>query len=227
MWRGLGRRWLVALAFVLVVAAMPGRALACGDGAVLFGDDFTHPEPDWVAESPYASQVPGALHIEPPQNADAYIYYAGLPYAQADACVTVSIDAFHAAGDMGAGLMFWVDGSDNNYVFMIRPDGGWIAARHVGHDWIAFANGMSDAIKQGKGAANEVEVRLDGKLGEAWVNGTKVASFEGDPPRGRFAFGYYAESEVDETDVWAFRDMTVRRLEAPLVASPAGQPDPG
>ena len=104
MRRGLG---VCVLGFATV--AMAGRALACGDGAVLFADDFTHPEPDWVAESPDASQVAGALHIEPQQNANAYIYYPGMPYRQADACVTVSIDAFHAAGDMGAGMLFWTD----------------------------------------------------------------------------------------------------------------------
>ena len=55
----------------------------------------------------------------------------------------------------------------SNYAFVVRPDGGWIAARHIGREWIAFADGTSDAIRQGAGAVNEVEVRLDGKLAEA------------------------------------------------------------
>ncbi len=245
------RRGLGALAVAVAVAALPVRGVACGKGAVLFSDDFTHPEPYWDVTGNHVRFVGTTLQVEPAQNANWYVWYAGMPYTRADACVMLSIDKFHAAGDMGAGLLFWTRDRDLASVFMIRPDGGWILARHLGRDWVPVDSGMSDAIRTGPGVENEVEVRLDGKLGEAWVNGTKVTDFAGVPPPGGTAFGYYAESEVDETDVWTFHSMQVRRLEAPLAGPegaapggggpdagspgagnpgavrPGGQPDPG
>lgn len=222
------RRWwgglvpvIGGLAVGLVVA---GPALACGKGAVLFADHFRHGEPYWPVMSRHVAMRPGALRVTPPQNANWYVFYPGMPYARADACVTLSIGRFHAAGDMGAGIMFWTADRRHGDVFMIRPDGRWILAGHAGRAWQAVATGRSAAIHTGAHVTNEVEVRLDGSRGEALVNGREVTTFRGAPPPGRAAFGFYAESEVDRADTWTFHAMVVRDLTAPLPPVPAARP---
>lgn len=218
-----GRVVLAVALCVLVVA--PARA--CGSGAVLFADHFQHAEPNWQGEGEHVSVAHGVLEVEPPQNANWYAYYAGMPYRRLDVCVTLSIADFHAAGDMGAGVLFWVGDREHNDVFMIRPDGNWILAAHEGDTWQPAASGSSPAIRQGKGVVNEVEVRLDEGRGEALVNGTVVTSFTGTPPARRFALGFYAESEVDQQDAWTFHSMEVRRLLPGAMAAPSPGAPPG
>lgn len=221
---------MVAVRVVLVLALgvlVVAPARACGSGAVLFADHFQHAEPHGLGEEEHVTVANGVLEVEPPQNANWYAYYAGMPYRRLDVCVTLSIADFHAAGDMGAGVMFWVGDREHNDVFMIRPDGHWILAAHAGDAWQVVASAPSDAIHRGKGVVNEVEVRLDEGKGEALVNGTVVTSFTGTPPAGRFALGYYAESEVDQQDAWTFHSMEVRRLLSGAMATPSGPPGPG
>jgi hypothetical protein len=80
--------------------------------------------------------------------------------------------------------VFWVTDANSVFIFHIYPNGYWAFDRRAGSRWIRISSGNSDAIKKNAGDVNEVEVRLSGKTGTAYVNGTQVATFNGQPPEG-------------------------------------------
>ena len=68
---------------------------------------------------------------------------------------------------------------------------------------------MSDAIKKGIGAVNELQVVLNNNTGLFYINGVQVREFRGQPPKNGGAIGLYAHSETHGSNDWRFLKITV------------------
>jgi hypothetical protein len=201
-----------ALAAALCVL-LPVTAFACGHGSVQFSDDFKTPDPGWGTKSVLVTLGNGQLAITPHKNAGTERFNFAYIYPRADVCVQMKTPDFTAADGVVGGLAFWATSYNAFYQFHIAPDKSWGVFRWLpSHRWVTILSGSSDAIKPQPGAVNEVELRLDGNAGEAWVNGTKLASFHGQPPEGGGAIGLYAESEATRRNTWGFTDFKVLNL---------------
>jgi hypothetical protein len=203
---------LACLFVAIAPLFLPDLANACGNGAVQFADDFKTPDVGWI----HNDQVKigsGAITLMPVANRQETAYNNTYIFSDADICAQIKLNDFTKPEQLGGGLMFWIADLNNYYVFNIRPDGVWYIERQVGGRWIKINSGNSDVIKKAIGNLNEVEVRLSGNAGTGYVNGTKVATFNGQPPQGGGFFGVDAESENERANIWEFRNFRILKLQ--------------
>jgi hypothetical protein len=202
---------LACIFVAIATLVLPDLAHACGDGAVQFADDFKTPDPGWLRND-YSTVDSGVITLRPTANRYYNEYNPSYIFGDADVCAQIKLNDFTKPEQLSGGLSFWITDSNSYYAFTIRPTGGWMIQRLVGSRWIIINTGSSDAIKKGAGDVNEVEVRLSGKTGSAYVNGTKVASFNGQPPDGGGFFGVSGGSESERTNIWEFHDFKILKL---------------
>jgi hypothetical protein len=202
------------LACLLVACAtlvLPNLAYACGNGAVQFTDDFKTPDPGWI----HNDQVKigsGAITLTPAVNKSEVAYNTTYLFSDADVCVQTKPNDFTKPEQLSGGLMFWMTDMNSFFIFNIWPNGAWRVSRRAGSRYITVSSGNSDAIKKCVGDLNEVEVRVSGKTGSGYVNGTKVATFNGQPPDGGGYYGVNAESEDERANIWEFHDFKILKL---------------
>jgi hypothetical protein len=201
-------RFLVAFATVV----LPDLAHACGTGAVQFAEDLKTPDVGWI-HNDQVKVGSGAIRMEPPVTTSTIAYNATYIFSDADVCVQMKLTDFTKPELVSGGLMFWVTDPNSYFIFSIYPSGTWKIDRRAGSRWIDISSGNSDAMKKGVGDLNEVEVRLAGNTGTGYVNGTKVATFNGQLPDGGGLFGVYGESEKERTNIWEFRDFKILKLQ--------------
>lgn len=107
-------------------------------------------------------------------------------------------------------MAFWASDYQNFYEASIFPNGTFAVFRMVSNEWApVVGRTMSDAIKKGIGAVNELQVVLIGANASFYINGTKVSDFLGQPPPDGGATGLYAASGVDQQNDWRFINITV------------------
>ena len=203
---------LACLLVAIATLVLPGLAHACGNGAVQFADDFKTPDAGW-RHNDHVKIGNGAIAVSPLANRTEIADDTTYIFSDADVCARIKLSDFTKPEQLSGGLSFWITDSNSYYAFTIRPTGGWMIQRLVGSRWIIINTGSSDAIKKGAGDVNEVEVRLSGKTGSAYVNGTKVATFNGQPPDGGGFFGVSGGSESERTNIWEFRDFKILKLQ--------------
>jgi hypothetical protein len=68
---------------------------------------------------------------------------------------------------------------------------------------------MSDTIKKGIGAVNELQVVLSNNNGSLYINGIQVQAFRGQPPKEGGAVGVFAQSAGEQQNEWRFFNITV------------------
>ena len=201
-------------ALIAGILAAPAPGWACGSGAPLFVDDFTHIDEGWGPQNPGRELGEGKLLLRPNANVSMHNFNVTHIYANADACVSVSPGSYSSAENkIGAGLLFWAQSDQTNFAFDISPDGYWAIINHTpDNPQMALARGQSSAIRTGPGAVNELEVRLNGSSIEAYINGTRVADVNAQGPLGGGPFGLYASSEKIASTPWTFSNFQIRQL---------------
>jgi hypothetical protein len=202
---------LACLFAAFVTLVVPDLAHACGNGAVQFADDFKTPDAGWI-HNDHVKIGSGAITLMPTANHTTTTYNGTYIFSDADVCAQIKLDDFTKPETVSAGIVFWVTDFDGYFVFDIRPNGVWAFKRIVGSRWITISSGNSDAIKKGAGDVNEVEVRLTGNTGTGYVNGTKVATFNGQPPDGGGFFGVIGGAEQERANIWEARDFKILKL---------------
>jgi hypothetical protein len=203
---------LACLLVAVATLVLPDLAHACGDGAVQFADDFKTPDPGW-SHTTHGNVGSGAITLTPAVNAGTSAANDTYIFSDADVCAQIKLSDFTKPEQVGGGLEFWITDSSSYFTFIIHPSGAWNLQRQVGTRWIIINTGNSDAIKKGAAAVNEVEVRLSGKTGTSYVNGTKVTTFNGQPPEGGGYFGVFAQSENERANIWEFQDFKILKLQ--------------
>jgi hypothetical protein len=203
---------LACLFVAFTTLVVPDLAHACGNGTVQFADDFKTPDAGWLHNDD-GKIGSGAITLLPPVNKGATAHNAAFLFSDADVCVQIKLGDFTKPEQLSGGLIFWITDLNSYFNFLIYPNGVWAISRRAGSRWINISSGNSDAIKKGAGDVNEVEDRLSGNAGTGYVNGTKVATFNGQPPDGGGYFGVIAESENERANTWEFRDFKILKLQ--------------
>jgi hypothetical protein len=111
---------------------------------------------------------------------------------------------------LSGGLAFWASDYQNFYKAAIFPNGTFNVSRLVNNQWVTVVpRTISDTIKKGTGAVNELQVVLNNRDGLLYINGVQVQEFRGQPPTDGGATGLFAQSEDHQQNEWRFLNITV------------------
>lgn len=198
-----------AAALALLVGAS-GAAEACqSTGAPTLVEDFKNPDVGWGKPDAIASYSQEGLVMRPPANGSAWRWNRSFTMARADFCIEEVNPAnlpspvnSQTMGDVG--IWFWDTDGQNFYTATISLDGTAAVDRLVNGVWQAVVTPRpSAAIRAAPGATNEIELVTSGNTAAFFVNGSRVADFQGLSPPGGGAPGIYAESGPQIT-TWLF-----------------------
>ena len=177
-----------------------------------FQDTFAKPNPEWILNNAVAHYVDGQLSLKPKIDASYPLLYRTLVFKNATVCVTVKspLEVTDLEGISTAGVVFWASDYQNLYLASIFPNGTFEVVRLINNAWVMVVQRtMSDTIKKGIGAVNELQVVLSNNNGLLYINGVQVQAFRGQPPKDGGATGVYAQSESQQQNEWRFFNITV------------------
>lgn len=187
--------------------------LECKAGSnTAFADDFKRPDAGWGDLGATASYEAGALVVKPQENRTRTLLYQGLRYVNATSCVQLQWpnDDVKAEEIASGGLAFWGQGNANFYEASIFRDGTFDVYRLMDDQWITVVKRTkADAIKIGKTDVNQLKVATVNNIATLFINGTKVAEIQGQPPRAGGAVGLFAQSDKERAIGWRFTGVAV------------------
>jgi TIR domain len=173
-----------------------------------FQDTFAKPNPEW-SDAQYAD---GQLLLIPKAHETKSLLYRTLVFKNATLCLTVKSppEITDLEGGSSAGLLFWASDYQNFYYAAIFPNGTFLVYRLFNNAWATIIpRTMSDTIKKGIGAVNELQVVLSNNNGSLYINGIQVQTFRGQPPKEGGAVGVFAQSGGEQQSAWRFFNITV------------------
>ncbi len=188
-----------------------GTAQACYGNKVLLEDKFEIPGPSttWFKD-PELQIKQGKMVGRAKANSIAFGYHLEAFLPEADICVTVTLaEPSTDSGNSLAGLMFWVQGPGDFFVFLVSSDGKFSVGRRVGYEWVAnpVKWTVSEALKQGPSQSNRIRLKLYGERATAYINDEQVVSFRGQAPEGRNVIGLFTQSPPASSDTWTFSNF--------------------
>jgi hypothetical protein len=191
-----------------VMLGLSGTALACHGkrAGPALDDTFKTPDPGWGPPDQAAAFTADGLVLTPPVNGSAWRWNQNYTLNDGDLCVQVVNPARVATpSDTGdAGAWFWAQDAQNFYTATLSLDGTVSVDRLINGVWhVVMPPTASGAVRTNAGAANEIEVLVNGNAGSFFVNGIRVTDFTGQAPARGGPPGVYAESGGSETK-WVF-----------------------
>lgn len=179
------------------------------DPTVLFADRFQTLDPAWGAADDQLRVERNGLIVESIADRAYTPLYRGNFFGDCD--IRVKVSEVNGGLDKPAGIAFWAEDYGSYYVAQIRSDGRFGVWRYHAEAWqVAVEPKVVDAVKPGLNEENELRVVTRGTTATVYVNGTRVASFAGDPPPGGGIVGLHAESGGTPYR-WRFTDFSVRQ----------------
>jgi hypothetical protein len=177
-----------------------------------FQDTFAKPNPEWILDNAVAHYVDGQLLLKPKEDETFPLLYRTLVFKNATVCLTLKspLEVTDLEEASSGGLLFWANNNQNFYKAAIFPNGTFHVTRLFNNSWVTVVpRTMSDTIKKGIGAVNELQVVLSNNNGLLYINGIQVQAFRGQPPKDGGAIGVYAQSESQQRSEWRFFNITV------------------
>ena len=135
-----------------------GSALACKGATLQLRDDFTDEDPAWgLTERNIAQIGNGALTVNTAVNTYFSLYYQGMNFPAADACVDIVSPTTPVKAVTSAGLGIWT-GRGWNYIY-INSDGTAGVTGLQDNNWVnPVPVRKFDGIKTGPGAVNTLRL---------------------------------------------------------------------
>jgi hypothetical protein len=201
---------LTAIAIAAALAASP-LVYACEGNQVLYQDDFKTITSNWGSANDNQAVKDGKMVLKPALNATYVTLSGGNVFTDMDACVDVAITKggpkmVHTYG----GLAFWAADYQNYYELIIGPSGTFGVDRILpGRRVSIMTFATSSAVKSGVGQVNQLRVQTKGSTATLYINGTQVASINGQPPQGGGEIGVTAQSGPNTRDVYEFSNLKV------------------
>jgi TIR domain len=179
-----------------------------------FQDRFQKPDPGWGIADPTNSYVDGQLAVKfDGEGHYRTLLYRPLIFKNATVCVTVKSPPAisNLDGTTAGGLAFWGAADyQTYYVAEIYPNGTFAVYRRVEGNWATvIPRTISDTIKKGLDAVNELQVALNDGKGLLYINGVQVGEFRGQPPQTGGATGIFAQSGDQQASDWRFLNIAV------------------
>jgi len=116
-----------------------------------------------------AHYVDGQLLLKPDENRVYTALYRPLVFKNGTVCVTVKspLEVTNVEDILSGGLAFWASDYKNYYAAAIFPNGTFGVFRKVNDEWATVVpRTMSDTIKKGIGAVNELQVVLNNRAAD-------------------------------------------------------------
>ncbi len=178
-------------------------------GQVLYEDNFATLNPGWGSPGPNISVGNGKLIIQPDVNSGFVAINQTNRFNDIDATIKESMTKSDDTTWAG-GLVFWAKDTNNYYALLVSGEGLFAVKRYVDSraltpvDWSQNA-----AIKRGVGQVNELRIVTKGNQATAYINGTQVTTFNGQPPDGGSLIGVKGSSAEKSQITWEFSDLRV------------------
>jgi hypothetical protein len=186
----------------------------CGEGKVLFDDEFKVHDPMWGAKSAELNIADGQAAFDPAPGTPTLRWNRGFVFGDLDACASVRLAK--ETGDPTtsyAGVIFWVEDSRNYYQAVVAPNGYFTVARIA--DGKAVAKRPVEwkkvpSINNGAKEKNVLRVTAKGSDVQIAINGKPAANFTAEPPPAPSYIGMLAASAASKTgDTWVISDFKV------------------
>jgi TIR domain len=177
-----------------------------------FQDGFQKPDPGWGIRDPATNYVDGQFSLKPDAAGSRTQLYRPLIFKNATVCVTVNspLAVSNLDGGSAGGLVFWGADYNNFYAAQIFPNGTFYIHRYVEGVWAPVVpRTMSETIKKGTGAVNDLQVVLNSDRGLFYINGSQVSEFRGQAPQVGGAMGLFAQSENEQASDWRFLNFAI------------------
>jgi hypothetical protein len=124
-------------------------------------------------------------------------------------CVDVTATEVPEPYNSPATLFFWFKDRGNSYFVSTWADGGFEVARWLeGKYSVVFTTGV-EAIKQGVGQTNHIELRLEPEYTTVFVNGVEVTRLPVVQPTDGGAVGFSVDSPENKPATFAFDNFVV------------------
>jgi len=192
---------------VMSVIMFWSARIASADPQVLLEDTFTTTDPSWGFDSAATVQN-GTLVIKPAINTAEEFQYGADIFTDTDISVTVTTTSVDPSS--GGGILFWGQDANDYYTAHIFGDGSYDISRlHANNFLYQVPKTTSTAINKGVGAKNLLRVVTQGSKITFYINGTQVASVQGQPPTGGGTVGLFTESGTTDAASFTFQDFKV------------------
>lgn len=199
---------------LIAVLAATGTAAACGDGKVLFSDDFATFQTTWGKSSNELFVEGGHLVMKPKADYTLWAPNTAGIYEDMDLCSQVTTVDPVDAGNSFVGLVFWYVDDSNYYSLEIDGDGYASIWRRQNGRWLAQLDWTkSDLLKPGNGAVNELRVVTKGNVASYYLNGKLFKEGMGVPPDDGQQVGIIASSPKQGVATYSFADFKVSEPE--------------
>jgi len=184
-------------------ALLATGAQACGNGKVIFEDKFETLDPGWGKASDRLSVDNGALVIKAEAGTGRWAVSQSDYYQDVAICVDATVVNVPDQNSGFTAIVFWYQDNSNYYEFGYWPAGD-IRVNRVSKGRTLFPVRETDVpdLKKGAGQTNSLEVQAVANKATLFVNGTKIAEFNGKPPEGGGLIGLdtYSPKTGGETE---------------------------
>lgn len=202
---------VVGVAMLVALALHVPAASACMGSNVLLQDNFQTMAANWGEASDEQFVQNGSFIIKPHVNIEHTTLNKGNVFTDMDACVDLVVAS---AGPQlmhnYAGLAFWAVDTNNDYEFLVSPQGTFAIYREVAGRWITVTDwAKNPAIKPGLNQVNTLRIVTKGNQATFYVGGTQLATITGQPPQGGGEIGLVGASGAKTQSVWQFSKLKV------------------
>ena len=195
-------------ALLLLVAASASPAFACKGPNLIFTDDFATLDPAWGDNDDKFIVGNKQMVLKPAPGGTYGGTYGGALFDDADICIDLTMPS--VKGSVYAGLVFWHQDWDNNYLFVIDAAGMGAILRYQKGKVLFPANWRkAPSGKTTPGAVNTLRLKLKGGVGTAYINDQLFVTFKGTVPDGGGLIGTFGAAENGAATTWTFTNLKV------------------
>jgi hypothetical protein len=208
-------RWGVLGLAVAATVSATAPAVACNSKNVLFRDNFTATDPGWALYDKNTVTIGGgSLKLTPQPGTNAFVYYRGDVYDQADVCVdATAVGGGSSLPDGEAGLIFAYEDYVGFYFFWISPKNGTAGVLQWSNSANKFLVPMAAQKIQGLdarvGVKNTLRITIKGAKATLYLNDRQVAQLTITAPKVGGFVGLAAARLDQGPATWTFQKFNI------------------
>lgn len=206
---------VAAITFAGCLFVVPA-AHACGNGRLLYQDNFQTLDPSWNAPS-WVTATGGAMDIKLNKGAGTTLISQANIYTQPiEICATAKL--ISGPGGNGAspvvGLAFWADSANHFTLVETAPASGTASAWLLANTWKQlvgwrFVPGQNATV----GGTNDLDLVIKGPSVAFMVNDKPAVVVIGTPPAAGWLVGLHLEAGNSEPSEWQITSFEVREAQ--------------
>jgi hypothetical protein len=156
----------------------PDIQTALPPGAVIYADSFDTLAPGWGPAGDHTRVQGGALLLDAKADGWQAATASDLHYRQVSDSAEISARVSRSGVDSTAGLLFWVENTDNEYELLVGDDTFAVGANRNGAFVKLIDVTHTAALNNGDGAINQIAVVDEGTFADILINGQHVGQIK-------------------------------------------------